>query len=196
MNTNDQLSWLPADLVKDARVSLSLSELQGLLEKYAGLHLNFDGIDPTDGFGKRVRVLREKHQMTTAQLGKRVGVASSTLRHWEHGSGNPGFRYITALAEVFGIAPAQLFPQVPTAKLDSPLPEVLHEQEVTESIESSMGTEMKGSILVEEEEAEAAAVISSDIVVTEAIESAFNLDDDDDDDDGTDDFINTINGNR
>jgi len=128
-------SWLPDNIVKEAKISMTLAELQGLLEKYSGISISL-GLDPCAEFGDRLRALRIDAGITTKELGDRIGAASSTLRHWEHGSGNPSFRYIELIASAFGIAPSHLFPQVPQQdnKLDNTLPEALIAGEVSSQI--------------------------------------------------------------
>lgn len=138
------LSWLPESIVRDARVSLTLVELQELLKEYTGMSDTLDLL-PEAPFGERLRALREASGLTTEDVSKRVEVASSTVRHWEHGSGSPSFRYIAPLAELFGVAPAQLFPQVPAkaeaedAESSSPVETVdgTKEQSTSDKVRSS-----------------------------------------------------------
>lgn len=122
---------LPQDLVSKAKVTLTLTELEELLNAHAGVL----AVPARADFGERVRQLRLEAGYTTGGLGKLVGVASSTIRHWEHGSGNPSFKYVYRLAEVFHIAPAQLFPQVPLHRGgQSTLPESIGTDELARKI--------------------------------------------------------------
>src|SRR6266567_4656078 len=51
----------------------------------------------------RLKVEREKRQMTLAELAEAVGVSTDTVSRWERGGQNPGFVFLRKLTSVFGI---------------------------------------------------------------------------------------------
>lgn len=59
--------------------------------------------------GDKIKLLREQHNYTLEELGKKVGVGKSTVRKWETGMiANMGRDKIAKLAEVFGVSPTYL----------------------------------------------------------------------------------------
>lgn len=59
--------------------------------------------------GEKIKLLREKHNYTLEELGKKVGVGKSTVRKWETGMiANMGRDKIAKLAEVFDVSPTYL----------------------------------------------------------------------------------------
>ena len=59
--------------------------------------------------GEKIKLLREKHNYTLEELGKKIGVGKSTVRKWETGMiANMGRDKIAKLAEVFNVSPTYL----------------------------------------------------------------------------------------
>ena len=58
--------------------------------------------------GSTVRQLREKKQLTQAELGDRIGVSSKTVSKWETGKGLPDIALLQPLAEALGISLIEL----------------------------------------------------------------------------------------
>ena len=54
-------------------------------------------------FSKNLRYYRLKNFMTQKQLAEKVGLAPSTITHYERGSRTPSMEILKALAEALGI---------------------------------------------------------------------------------------------
>lgn len=58
----------------------------------------------------RIRELRQKANMTQAQLAKEIGLKSpSAVTMWESGDRNPPSRFLPRLAEIFGCTISDLY---------------------------------------------------------------------------------------
>jgi transcriptional regulator with XRE-family HTH domain len=55
-------------------------------------------------FGSHLRALRERAGLSRAEVARRAGVPTSTLRNWEADRGTPGLPTLTRLAKVLGVA--------------------------------------------------------------------------------------------
>lgn len=59
----------------------------------------------SEELSKKIRMLREQHDLTLEELGKRVGVGKSTVRKWETGQiANMRRDKIPALAKALGVS--------------------------------------------------------------------------------------------
>lgn len=58
--------------------------------------------------GAVIRELREKQQMTQAELALRLNVSDKTISKWETGKGYPDITLLEPIAEVFGISITEL----------------------------------------------------------------------------------------
>lgn len=58
--------------------------------------------------GAAVRLLREKQNMTQAELAERLGVSSKTISKWETGKGLPDITLLQPLAQALGISVMEL----------------------------------------------------------------------------------------
>ena len=58
--------------------------------------------------GAMIKTLREKHNLTQAELAKRLFVSDKTVSKWENGKGHPDISLLEPLAEVFGISLTEL----------------------------------------------------------------------------------------
>jgi len=54
--------------------------------------------------GERLKNLRELHNMQSQELSKKLGVNSSTISLYEHGSRFPSIDKIIKLADIFGVS--------------------------------------------------------------------------------------------
>ena len=58
--------------------------------------------------GTTIRKLREKKNLTQAELAERIGVSSKTVSKWETGKGLPDISLLQPLAQVLGISVIEL----------------------------------------------------------------------------------------
>lgn len=58
--------------------------------------------------GTTIRKLREKKNLTQAELAERIGVSSKTVSKWETGKGLPDISLLQLLAQVLGISVIEL----------------------------------------------------------------------------------------
>jgi len=58
--------------------------------------------------GSTIKQLREKRQLTQAQLGQIIGVSSKTVSKWETGKGLPDITLLQPLAQALGISLIEL----------------------------------------------------------------------------------------
>ena len=58
--------------------------------------------------GNTIRQLREKRNLTQAELGERIGVSSKTISKWETAKGLPDISLLQPLAEALGISVIEL----------------------------------------------------------------------------------------
>ena len=58
--------------------------------------------------GNTIRQLREKRNLTQAELGERIGVSSKTISKWETAKGLPDISLLQPLAETLGISVIEL----------------------------------------------------------------------------------------
>ena len=58
--------------------------------------------------GMLIRELREKHQLTQAELAQKLCVSDKTISKWETGKGTPDVSLLEPLAQVFGISLSEL----------------------------------------------------------------------------------------
>lgn len=82
-------------------------------ETYSPQVLRLLGVTDLDAFrlafGREVRALRARRQLTQAQLAVRVpGMAENTLGEIERGRGNPGVVRVMQLADALGVTTAEL----------------------------------------------------------------------------------------
>ncbi|MDD6995733.1 MAG: helix-turn-helix transcriptional regulator [Candidatus Borkfalkiaceae bacterium] len=54
--------------------------------------------------GKRIRELRQEHNLRQKQLAKSINVAANTLSQFESGKANPGYEVLIALADYFEVS--------------------------------------------------------------------------------------------
>jgi transcriptional regulator with XRE-family HTH domain len=59
---------------------------------------------PQETIGERIRLLREKHEMTRTSLSKLMHVDRRTVSRWEDGSAAPRPTDIARLAEIFAVS--------------------------------------------------------------------------------------------
>lgn len=69
--------------------------------------------------GRRIKDLRRAADLTQEDLAERIGKAVQSISAIERGEYNPSFETLEALAEVFNVAPAYLFPSGPIGKRKS-----------------------------------------------------------------------------
>lgn len=62
----------------------------------------------SDEFGGRVREMRTKSGLTQEEVGKAVGVDSSTVGAWERGVAKPHYETMVRLADVLGTSVPEL----------------------------------------------------------------------------------------
>ena len=72
-------------------------------------------------FGKKLRQLRIKHNMSQKELGLLVHVTAQAVSKWEHDLSEPEFRVVKEIADFFQISVDQLF----SSKLSAPYTGVL-----------------------------------------------------------------------
>lgn len=53
---------------------------------------------------ERIKMLREKHDMTQAELAKRLMITRSAVNAWEMGISVPSTQYVVELAELFRVS--------------------------------------------------------------------------------------------
>ena len=58
--------------------------------------------------GSMIRQLREKHQLTQAELAEKLCVSDKTVSKWETGKGTPDVSLLEPIAQVFGISLTEL----------------------------------------------------------------------------------------
>lgn len=58
--------------------------------------------------GAMIKALREKHNLTQAELAARLFVSDKAVSKWENGKGYPDVSLLEPLAEVFGVSLAEL----------------------------------------------------------------------------------------
>mgnify|MGYP003125477917 CR=1 FL=1 len=56
----------------------------------------------------RLQMLRKKHQLTTRQLGKKLGVSNGIVSRWCRGDAYPSRKHVRVICEYFDIEPAWL----------------------------------------------------------------------------------------
>lgn len=54
-------------------------------------------------FDKRIKELRLKHGLSKVEMGKRIGVAESTIRSWENNVSEPRWKILREIAQIFGV---------------------------------------------------------------------------------------------
>ena len=64
--------------------------------------------DRADTLGGRIVTAREAQNLTTSQLARRMGVASTTMRDWEAGRSEPRSNKLLTLAGVLNVSPSWL----------------------------------------------------------------------------------------
>jgi transcriptional regulator with XRE-family HTH domain len=64
--------------------------------------------DRADTLGGRIVTAREAQKLTTSQLARRMGVASSTMRDWETDRSEPRSNRLITLAGVLNVSPSWL----------------------------------------------------------------------------------------
>lgn len=69
---------------------------------------------------KDIRSLRKGAGMTQKELADKLGVTITTVSRWEKGEYVPSPRYIKQMAEMFGVAGADIFVASYAAKVDKP----------------------------------------------------------------------------
>lgn len=69
--------------------------------------------------GRRIRDLRRAADLTQEDLADRIGKAVQSISAIERGAYSPSFETIEAIAAVFNIGPAYLFPSAPMGKRKS-----------------------------------------------------------------------------
>lgn len=52
----------------------------------------------------RIKLLREEHKLTQADLAKKLGITRSGVNAWEMGISVPSTQYIVELANLFGVS--------------------------------------------------------------------------------------------
>ncbi len=67
---------------------------------------------------ERIRILREKNNMTQALLAKRLNITRSSVNAWEMGISVPSTQYLVELAELFHVSTDFLLGLNATASLD------------------------------------------------------------------------------
>lgn len=60
-------------------------------------------------FGRRLRQLRKQQKISQERLAEAVGVATYTVRRWEHAIDAPEFDRLEIIAEALGAEPKDLF---------------------------------------------------------------------------------------
>ena len=88
--------------------------------------------DIAELFGRRVRALRRKQELTQQQLGDRAGVNYKYVGAIERGEENPSLRVIEGLARGLGVEMVDLF-------------EVEHEEQDPEALRERIGDELAGA---------------------------------------------------
>ena len=88
--------------------------------------------DIAELFGRRVRALRRKQNLTQQQLGARAGVNYKYVGAIERGEENPSLRVIEGLARGLGVEMVDLF-------------EVEHEERDPEVLRERIGEELEGA---------------------------------------------------
>jgi transcriptional regulator with XRE-family HTH domain len=61
-------------------------------------------MDISKRFGKKIKELRVKHEMSQADLAKKIGVHSTYISQIERGVQNVSLKGVERLAKVFGVA--------------------------------------------------------------------------------------------
>ena len=61
--------------------------------------------------GKKIRELRLQRGMTQAELGKRCGIAETTIRRYELGGLNPKYETVCKIATALGVKAGYFYPQ-------------------------------------------------------------------------------------
>jgi len=83
---------------------------------------------PTDPVGRAIRRERKAAGLTQAVLAERLGVSQPTIVRWEDGTRSPDLPSLFALADVLGIAPADLLTSEPSRPRLSGWPQVVEFQ--------------------------------------------------------------------
>ena len=73
---------------------------------------------PDASFGSRLERLRKTRGISQAHIASRLGVSKPTVWAWEHGKARPVGSRIAALAEVLGVASAELVSAPGTSEVD------------------------------------------------------------------------------
>lgn len=60
-------------------------------------------MEEVEGFGPRLRKLREKAGLTQEQLAERAGVKKLAVWRWETGAREPSWGHVVALAKALGV---------------------------------------------------------------------------------------------
>ena len=66
----------------------------------------------------RIKLLRERTQLTQTELAKRLGITRSSVNAWEMGISTPSTQYIVELAEIFSVSTDYLLNVNATATVD------------------------------------------------------------------------------
>ncbi len=77
---------------------------------------------PDDTMGGRIVSAREASRMSPAELARRLGVKSSTLRNWETDRAEPRANRLTMLAGLVGVSPGWLLTGRGTEPVDREAP--------------------------------------------------------------------------
>lgn len=59
-------------------------------------------------FGRRLRALRERHEMTQEEAARRIGLSTDGYRHWEHGRSEGLLQRLPTTAAAFGLTIPEL----------------------------------------------------------------------------------------
>lgn len=58
---------------------------------------------------EKIKILREKAEMTQAELAKRLGLSRAAINAWEMGITTPSTPYVIRLAQIFHVSTDYLF---------------------------------------------------------------------------------------
>ena len=57
-----------------------------------------------DKIADRIKILREKHNLTQAQLAKKLKISRASVNAWEMGISTPSVAFIIELSELFNVS--------------------------------------------------------------------------------------------
>ena len=57
-----------------------------------------------DKIADRIKMLRDKHNMTQSELAKRLEITRASVNAWEMGVSCPTVQYVIAMAELFNVS--------------------------------------------------------------------------------------------